>query len=262
MRQKLQRVIRGLSRIAVEVGEKCATSKGKRSEGGISAGSATTRGRVCEVSAGVEPIDIPWGLLPMSRNELLLMSEEWTLNEMVGATGFEPATSRSRTERSTRLSHAPTNDQYTGGTPDPRLQLPNAFFAVFAIFAAFAVPNWTLGVGRWELKGYKSPMPIYEYECRGCHHQFEQIVRTGDVPACPKCQSGDLERLLSHVLHELPKTRGSSISTRRGRLRRGSRKTRTSRSGNTRRNTARKGTKPALRRSAARRARSCPAGAA
>ena len=28
--------------------------------------------------------------------------------EMVGATGFEPATSRSRTERSTRLSHAPT----------------------------------------------------------------------------------------------------------------------------------------------------------
>ena len=30
---------------------------------------------------------------------------------MVGATGFEPATSRSRTERSTRLSHAPTNVQ-------------------------------------------------------------------------------------------------------------------------------------------------------
>ena len=42
-------------------------------------------------------------------------------------------------------------------------------------------------------------MPIYEYECRGCRHQFEQIVRTGDVPACPRCKSGDLERLLSHV---------------------------------------------------------------
>jgi hypothetical protein len=27
---------------------------------------------------------------------------------MVGARGFEPPTSRSRTERSTRLSHAPT----------------------------------------------------------------------------------------------------------------------------------------------------------
>src|SRR5262245_42132866 len=30
---------------------------------------------------------------------------------MVGATGFEPAASRSRTERSTKLSHAPTNTQ-------------------------------------------------------------------------------------------------------------------------------------------------------
>jgi hypothetical protein len=29
------------------------------------------------------------------------------LKEVVGAIGFEPTTSRSRTERSTRLSHAP-----------------------------------------------------------------------------------------------------------------------------------------------------------
>ena len=29
--------------------------------------------------------------------------------ELVGATGFEPATSRSQSERSTRLSHAPTD---------------------------------------------------------------------------------------------------------------------------------------------------------
>ena len=42
-------------------------------------------------------------------------------------------------------------------------------------------------------------MPIYEYECRGCHHQFEQLVRTGDTPSYPKCQSGDLERLLSQI---------------------------------------------------------------
>lgn len=40
-------------------------------------------------------------------------------------------------------------------------------------------------------------MPIYEYECRGCKHQFEAIVRTGDTPACPECRSGDLERLVS-----------------------------------------------------------------
>jgi putative FmdB family regulatory protein len=40
-------------------------------------------------------------------------------------------------------------------------------------------------------------MPIYEYECRGCKHQFEAIVRTGDTPACPECRSSDLERLVS-----------------------------------------------------------------
>src|SRR5262245_17775792 len=31
--------------------------------------------------------------------------------KMVGATGFEPATSRSRTERSTKMSHAPAKHQ-------------------------------------------------------------------------------------------------------------------------------------------------------
>ena len=33
---------------------------------------------------------------------------------MVGARGFEPPTSRSRTERSTRLSHAPTSKAIIG----------------------------------------------------------------------------------------------------------------------------------------------------
>ena len=50
-------------------------------------------------------------------------------------------------------------------------------------------------------------MPLYEYECRGCHHQFEQLIRTGDTPACPKCHSGDLERLLSHVAVSSENTR-------------------------------------------------------
>ena len=41
-------------------------------------------------------------------------------------------------------------------------------------------------------------MPIYEYECRGCKHQFEAIVRVSDgPPACPSCQSSDVERLIS-----------------------------------------------------------------
>ena len=44
-----------------------------------------------------------------------------------------------------------------------------------------------------------SPMPIYEYACRGCGHEFEQLIRTGDTAACPSCKGQDLERLLSHV---------------------------------------------------------------
>jgi len=41
-------------------------------------------------------------------------------------------------------------------------------------------------------------MPIYEYECRGCHTQFEFLVLpTTTTPACPACQSTDLEKLLS-----------------------------------------------------------------
>lgn len=40
-------------------------------------------------------------------------------------------------------------------------------------------------------------MPIYEYQCKGCGHQFEALVRKSDVPACPSCASPDLERLLS-----------------------------------------------------------------
>jgi putative FmdB family regulatory protein len=44
-----------------------------------------------------------------------------------------------------------------------------------------------------------SPMPIYEYACRSCGHEFEQLIRTGDTAACPSCKGQDLERLLSQV---------------------------------------------------------------
>ena len=40
-------------------------------------------------------------------------------------------------------------------------------------------------------------MPIFEYTCRNCTHQFEALVRGSKVPSCPECQSQDLERLVS-----------------------------------------------------------------
>lgn len=40
-------------------------------------------------------------------------------------------------------------------------------------------------------------MPLYEYECQSCHHQFELLVREKTVLACPSCRSEDLARQLS-----------------------------------------------------------------
>ena len=55
-------------------------------------------------------------------------------------------------------------------------------------------------------------MPIYEYACRACRREFEQLVRTGDIPACPGCRSGDLERLLSHVAVSSEHSRQTSFN--------------------------------------------------
>jgi len=40
-------------------------------------------------------------------------------------------------------------------------------------------------------------MPIYEYKCKQCSGEFEALVRSDTVAQCPKCQSTDLEKLLS-----------------------------------------------------------------
>ena len=42
-------------------------------------------------------------------------------------------------------------------------------------------------------------MPLFDYRCRACGHQFEALVRAQDAPPheCPECHAGELERLLS-----------------------------------------------------------------
>jgi putative FmdB family regulatory protein len=40
-------------------------------------------------------------------------------------------------------------------------------------------------------------MPIYEYSCTTCGHRFEALVRPSTKPACVKCGSTELERLIS-----------------------------------------------------------------
>lgn len=40
-------------------------------------------------------------------------------------------------------------------------------------------------------------MPIYEYRCRECSHEFELLVRGSMTPACAACGSAELDRLIS-----------------------------------------------------------------
>lgn len=40
-------------------------------------------------------------------------------------------------------------------------------------------------------------MPIYEYSCRACGQEFEALVRGSKQPACPACQSEELDRRFS-----------------------------------------------------------------
>jgi putative FmdB family regulatory protein len=41
-------------------------------------------------------------------------------------------------------------------------------------------------------------MPLYEYQCKRCHHRFERIQKFADphVKKCPEC-GGPVEQLLS-----------------------------------------------------------------
>jgi putative FmdB family regulatory protein len=42
-------------------------------------------------------------------------------------------------------------------------------------------------------------VPLYEYKCAGCEHEFESLVSAGqaDQATCPACGTGDVRRLLS-----------------------------------------------------------------
>jgi putative FmdB family regulatory protein len=40
-------------------------------------------------------------------------------------------------------------------------------------------------------------MPIFDYKCKGCGHEFELIVLRTTVVACPECSGTDLEQLVS-----------------------------------------------------------------
>jgi len=42
-------------------------------------------------------------------------------------------------------------------------------------------------------------MPLFEYECLRCGHQFEALIFGARKPVCPQCKSDELEKRVSRV---------------------------------------------------------------
>jgi putative FmdB family regulatory protein len=54
-------------------------------------------------------------------------------------------------------------------------------------------------------------MPIFEYVCQSCKHEFEALVRGGKSPACPECKSAELEKKFSLPAVKSDTTRGLAM---------------------------------------------------
>lgn len=51
-------------------------------------------------------------------------------------------------------------------------------------------------------------MPLFEYACRQCDHQFELLVREATKLECPKCLGTELDKQLSVFAVSAPVTAG------------------------------------------------------
>jgi putative FmdB family regulatory protein len=57
-------------------------------------------------------------------------------------------------------------------------------------------------------------MPLFDLECQACQHRWEDMVRGGEMPPCPKCAATNVNKLPTFgravVPIELP-TGGGSV---------------------------------------------------
>jgi putative FmdB family regulatory protein len=59
-------------------------------------------------------------------------------------------------------------------------------------------------------------MPIYEYQCCGCGHQFEFLVLPASpAPECPKCSDHELTKLISLCAVSSESTQQAHLKTAR-----------------------------------------------
>lgn len=58
-------------------------------------------------------------------------------------------------------------------------------------------------------------MPIFDYRCRRCGHEFEAIVRASLPAVCPACDGADLERLISPFSVSSASTRKNALKIAR-----------------------------------------------
>jgi putative FmdB family regulatory protein len=47
-------------------------------------------------------------------------------------------------------------------------------------------------------------MPLFEYACRSCHHEFELLVRASTELVCPACRGHELDKRLSVFAVSVP----------------------------------------------------------
>ena len=59
-------------------------------------------------------------------------------------------------------------------------------------------------------------MPLYDYSCKKCGHEFEVLIRPGSsAVACGACGSDDVERLLSGFAVSSEHTRAANLKAGR-----------------------------------------------
>ena len=58
-------------------------------------------------------------------------------------------------------------------------------------------PAASAALGNTVYNAREKIMPLFAYACKACGNSAEILVRGGESPACPKCESNDLEKQMS-----------------------------------------------------------------